>query len=406
MPSPTRREFLSQLGAGALVLRQPATGGSQPPGTPYDVLIAGGRVIDPSQGLSAERDIGIAAGLIRALAPAIPRQQARRVFDARGKIVTPGLVDMHGHVFDSVLPISIDPDLVGIPKGVTTIVDGGSAGAATFPGFRKHIIQRAATRIYALLNISTIGLVVTNELYIDPVLIDPKAAVRTIEANRDLILGLKVRVLGSPETAARDLEIMTLAREAADATGIPIMIHWSNDPKVLGLLKKGDIVTHPFNPPRAGFSLLGDNNNILPQILELRDRGIFTDFAHGTHLQWTIAERAAALGWFPDTISTDIHRAHVFPNGVVGDLPMTLAKFMYLGMTLEESIARVTSGPARILKFPEAVGSLAPGAVADVAVFDLVEGDVELLDSTRAKRTGRQRLVPVATVRAGRLSAV
>ena len=161
-----RRHFLQQAVAAAALVAAPQDE------MPFDLLIAGGRVLDPARNIDATLDIGIAGSRIAAVAANLPRARARRVFDAAGKIATPGLIDMHGHVFDSFLPVSIDPDLVGIPKSVTTIVDAGSSGANTFPGFRKYIIDRAATRVYALLNISTIGLVVQNELYLDPKMID------------------------------------------------------------------------------------------------------------------------------------------------------------------------------------------------------------------------------------------
>jgi dihydroorotase len=372
---------------------------------PYDLLITGGRVIDATQRLSAVRDVAITGGRIARIDTSIPPQQARQVFDARGKLVSPGLIDIHGHVYDSAITISIDPDVIGIPKGVTTIVDGGSAGAGTFAGFRKYVIERAQTRIYALLNISTIGLVVTNELYLDPRMIDPKAAITTIQQNRSLILGIKVRVNGRQNDLAHDIGVLKKAREASDATGVPIMLHWTNEPDLLAILKKGDVLTHPFNPPSANSSNLvgGEGQTILPQILALKDRGIWTDFSHGGHLAWNIAEAAAKQGWFPDTISTDIHRAHVPPNGVVIDLPTTMSKFLYLGLPIDQAIEKVTAIPAKILAFPEKIGSLQPGSVADVAVLDVATGEFELFDSRREKRIGRQKIVPVATIKGGKL---
>ena len=398
----SRREFFGQFGVAAVALPGARRGAAQAPAAqPYDLLIAGGRVIDPSQRLSAERDVAIANGTIARVASDIPRDGAREVFDARGKIVTPGLIDLHGHVYDSGIPISVDPDLVGLARGVTTIVDSGSTGARTFPGFRKHVIERARTRVYALLNIATIGLVVTNELFLDPAIVDPEAAIGVIEAHRDRILGIKVRVNGRADGGASDMAALRKTREAADATGLPIMMHWSNESELLELLRPGDILTHPFNPPRAGPSLLDENGQVHPQILALRDRGIFTDFAHGGHLQWDIAERAAAQGWFPDTISTDIHRAHLAPDGAVIDLPTTMAKFLYLGLSLEQVIERVTTNPTRVLDFPERIGTLNSGETADVTVLEVVNGGVELVDSTGAARVGRQTLVPVATVKSG-----
>jgi dihydroorotase len=258
--------------------------------------------------------------------------------------------------------------------------------------------------VCALLNISTIGLVVQNELYLDPKMIDPDAAVKTIEQNRGMILGIKVRITGHDDDVPHDVDVLNKARQAADQTGVPIMLHWTNDRRLLAILKAGDILVHPFNPPRSGPNLLGADGKVLPQILELKDRGIFTDFAHGTHLQWETAEKAAQQGWFPDTISTDIHRAHAAPNGAVIDLPTTMTKFLHLGLTVNQAIEKVTANPARILKFPERVGNLEPGNVADVSVIQIEPGDFELLDSNRQKRTVRERIAPVAAVRAGKLT--
>jgi dihydroorotase len=393
-----RRHFLQQAGAAAAAFAAPQTDPS------FELLIAGGRVIDPGRKIDALLDIGIAGSRIAAVGPHLSRERARQVFDATGTMVTPGLIDMHGHVFDPFLPVSIDPDQVGIPKAVTTIVDAGSAGANTFPGFRKYVIERAATRVYALLNISVIGLVVQNELYLDPKMIDPRAAVKTIQENRGMILGIKVRITGRDEDVPHDVEVLKKARQAADETALPIMLHWTNDFRLLAILKTGDILVHPFNPPRSGPNLLGTDGRILPQILELKDRGIFTDFAHGNHLQWDIAEKAAQQGWFPDTISTDIHRAHAAPNGVVIDLPTTMSKFLHLGLTPNQAIEKVTANPARILKFPEKPGSLEPGAVADVSVTEIQSGDFDLLDSDRQKRTVHRRIAPIAAIRAGKLT--
>lgn len=404
MHQTNRRQFLSQIGAASVVLStEMARAARQESGATYDLLIAGGRVIDPIQRLSADRDIAVANGRIAEIAPMIPHARARQVIDASGKIVTPGLIDLHGHVYDRGIRISVDPDQVGVARGVTTIVDGGSTGATTFAGFRKYVIERATTDVYALLNIATIGLVVTNELFLDPEIVDPQAAVRVIEKHRDRILGIKVRVRGLRESLAADLQALRKTREAADATRLPIMMHWSNEPELLELLRAGDIVTHPFNPPRVGPSLLDANGRVLPQILKLRERGILMDFAHGSHLKWAIAEQAAVEGWFPDTISTDIHRAHLAPNGAVIDLPTTMAKFLYLGLSLEQVIERVTIRPASALNFPERLGILKPGEIADVSVFEVVRGKVELRDTTGATRVGSQRLVPVATVKSGHL---
>ena len=393
----SRRTFLSQLGGVAASLAVARSQG------PPDLLIAGGRVVDPVRGFAGLADVAIAGDRIVQVGPGLPRAAAKQVVDARGAIVAPGLIDVHGHVYDEGIPTSVDPDFVGVPTGVTTIVDGGSTGASTFPGFRRYVIARARTRVLAWLNISTIGLAVNNEIYLDPRMIDVAAAVRTIREHPAIVLGLKVRVTGRDEDVPHDVEVMKKAREAADTARVPIMMHWSNDLRLLDLLKSGDVMTHPFNPPRAGPDCLGPEGKVRPQILELRARGVLIDFAHGTHLLWETAEKAAAQGFYPDTISTDVHRAHIGPNGVVGDLVTTMTKFVRLGLTVDQAIEKVTAAPARMLKFPERIGTLEPGAVADVSVLAVEDGKFDLLDSARQPRTASSRIVAKATVRAGRL---
>jgi dihydroorotase len=369
----------------------------------YDLLIAGGRVIDPSQKLSAERDVAIVGGKIARIAENIPPAQARQVFDAKGKIVTPGLIDMHTHVYKYGINLNVDSDIVGFQSGVTTVLDCGSTGAGTFLGFRKYVIDVVPTRIYALLNISTIGLVVTNEIYLDPAMINARAAIQTISTNRDRIMGIKVRVNGKHSDLAHDLEVMKTARQVADATGLPIMMHWSVEPELLAILKKGDILAHPFNPPSPNSSNLfgGDTqaDKVLPQILALKDRGIFTDGQLATtHHSWQVSEKATKQGWFPDAISTDISRA---PDGSPASVLVPMTEFLHLGMPLEQVIAGVTINPARIMNFPEKVGTLEPGVTADVAILDLQQGSFEYGDQARQSRTLKQQFVAAATVKGG-----
>src|SRR5687768_5039563 len=321
MSGSSRRSFLGQVGAAAIAipglrnLQAQAQAAQASGAVAYDLLIAGGRVVDPSQNPSAERDVAILGGRIARVAANIPPSQARQVFDAKGKIVTPGLIDIHTHVYKYGINLWVDPDLVGFQSGVTTLVDAGSTGASTFQGFRTYVMEPAANRIYALLNISTIGLVVLNEIYLDPRMVNAQAAIRTISANRDRLLGIKVRVNGRHSDLAHDLGVMKVAREVGDATGLPIMLHWTVEPELLALLKKGDILAHPFNPPESTqANLFGADkqqaDKILPQILALKERGIWTDVQLGTtHHSWTIAEKAMSQGFVPDALSTDITRA-------------------------------------------------------------------------------------------------
>jgi dihydroorotase len=394
---PSRRAFLATAAAlAAAPVFTRAQG--------VDLLITGGRIIDPDAGLDGVADIAIAGGLIQQVAPSLPTAGARRVVDARGRIVTPGLVDLHVHVYDRVVPISIDADAACLARGTTTAVDGGSAGANTFAGFRAHVVERARTRLFAMLNISKIGLADSNE-YSDLRFVDPDAAVKVIEANRDVILGVKVRL--TPDiVGGQDLEVLRRARQAADAVRLPMMVHIGGGAsplqKTLELFRPGDVLTHALHG-RTG-QIMDAAGRLLPAVVEAQRRGVVMDVGHGSgNLSFEVAERAARAGWFPDTISSDIHSGNV--KGPVIDLPTTLSKFLMLGMTLPQVIRAATSAPAAALRIPGKVGTLAEGAPADIAVLDLRDGPVTFTDSLRQTRTATRSLVHVATLKAGAIVA-
>jgi len=372
----------------------------------YSLLVKGGRVIDPSQGISDELDVAISGSRVARLAKNIPESSAELVLDARGKIVTPGLIDLHVHVYDSATPLGIPPDPNCIAKGVTTAVDAGTSGAHTFPGLRRFIINVASTRIYALLNISTIGMTPNSfdnqwgEL-LDLRHANPRLAIQTIEKNRDVILGIKIR-LGKNLSGEHDLQALKLAREAADAVQLPIMVHIGGTtsplPKILAMLKKGDIVTHCYRASSEG--ILNEKGRVLPAAFKAGERGVHFDVGHGQgSFAFEVAEKAMAQGLLPGTISSDLHHYNVY--GPVFDLATTLSKFLLLGMTLEQVIERATTNAARALTFPLGLGTLKEGAEADVAVFELREGNFDFVDTVKQKRRGQLKLVPAATVKSG-----
>jgi dihydroorotase len=409
----TRRAVLREGLLGALVYhllgtRATLRAASRLQGPRYDLLIKGGRVVDPSQDVSGPRDVAILGHTIARVAADLPEADALHVLDVKGAIVTPGWIDVHVHVYDGVAPLGIPADPNCVAKGVTTVLDAGSAGAHTFPGFRKYVIDVAQTRIRALLNISVVGQStlspdnphgeLLNLNYANPAL-----AVRTIERHRDVILGIKVR-LSRNIAGENDLRALQLAREAAAAVGLPMMVHIGDTQtplkELLPVLRPGDVITHCFHGREGG--ILDDRGRVLPEVLATVGRGVHLDVGHGAgSFAFDVAERAIRQDLLPGTISSDLHQFNI--HGPVFDLATTLSKFLHLGLTLEQVIARVTTHPAKTFGFPAGLGTLREGAEADVAVFALLEGDFPFTDSLGRRRVGHQKLSPVATVKSGRL---
>jgi dihydroorotase len=372
--------------------------------TAYDLAITGGTVIDPASGLHERRDVGIAGGRISAIEPHLSGGDAADAIDASGAYVVPGLIDLHVHVYPGVADLSVEPDPTYLGRGATTVVDGGSSGANTFPGFRRYVIEPSRGRILAFLNISLLGQVDTmlGELH-DLRFADPERAARVAQANPDLIVGFKVRL---SEMLAGPNGFVGLERaiEAGEATGLPVMSHIGGTPfdieEALAIMRPGDIVTHAFTGWRPGV-IVDDAGRLVAGAREARERGVRFDVGHGQgSFTWAVAEAALADGFRPDTISTDLHRFNI--ASPVGDLATTMSKFLLLGLSLDEVVAMVTSAPSASLGAAGAnLGRLVVGAEADVTVLRLEEGRVALMDSAGATRDADRRLVPIATVRAG-----
>jgi len=370
----------------------------------YDLVIRNGVVVDPAQGLSERRDVAIQTGRIASVAKEIPPDSAWEVLDAAGHLVTPGLIDIHVHVYPGVSHYGVPPDATCLARGVTTVCDAGSAGADTFDGLRRYVIDVSETRVLAFLNISAIGMVspLDNELE-DLRHASPERAIGVVERNRDLIQGIKVR-LSRRHVGRNGLEPLRLARKAAEAVGMPIMVHpGDTDPslgEILAELRPGDLVTHCFHGRPQG--ILDGDGKVLPEVMEAARKGIVFDVGHGVgSFSFDVARRALAQGLLPATISSDLHHYNV--NGPVFDLATTMSKFLVLGRPLEEVVAKTTSVPARLLGLADRLGSVREGFSADLAVFKLVEGEFEFEDSMKEKMLGRQRLEPVAVIRRGRI---
>jgi dihydroorotase len=380
---------------------------------PLDLLVRGGRVIDPASGLDAIRDVGIRYGRIAAIAEDLsgrvaparqeyPPETGTTVVDAVGKIVVPGLVDLHAHVYTGVCPLTVPADETSAASGVTTIVSAGDAGAHTIEGFRQLIVNQSRTRVLAFVHISTVGLTGWPEgEAIDLNYLDVDKVVRAIEENRDFAIGIKVREQAPLIVGDNGLEPVRLAVQAGERAGVPVMVHIGGAPAHLGelmeLLRPGDIITHCFTPAPHG---LVEDGRLIKEAQVARDRGIIFDVGHGFgSFDYGVVEQAVERGFWPDTISTDLHSLSV--RGPVGDLPRTMAKLLNLGMPLEDVVRAATLRPAEIIGRSETLGNLTVGGVADVAVLSLEDYDGTFTDSSGAERLAPKLLRAEATIRAG-----
>ena len=369
---------------------------------PFDLLVKGGEVVDPGSGRRGSYDIAVKRDRIAAVDRDIPAGAAARVIDATGKIVTPGLVDLHSHVFHGCSYWGVRPDPVASRSGVTTWIDAGSAGAMTLEGFREYIVKPAQARIYALLNISYIGLVGPDHELMNLNYCDIDVFRRIYDLNRDLVLGVKVRMMSSTvgEQGVKPLE---RARKAADECAVPMMMHIGYAPpsidECLPFLKKGDILTHCF----TGFDMriLGENGKLRNSARDAWERGVVMDIGHGTGaFVFEVAEPLIQQGYKPTVISTDIHQLSI--HGPMYDLPTCMNKCLTLGMSVEEVVEAATSAPAKAVGLDDEVGSLKPGQVADIALFEIEKGTFRYYDVNTDMREGRERLRHSLTIVGGR----
>ena len=369
----------------------------------FDTIIAGGEVLDPGAGIRGRLDVGIAGGRVAAIEPALDPAGAGRVIDAAGQLVTPGLVDLHTHVYWGVTYWGIEPDPVAARSGVTTWLDVGSAGAYSFPGFRRYVAEASRARVYSLLNLSSIGLIAESFELANLDYCDVDLAAQLVEPNRDLILGIKARI-DRNTTRGTGIRPLELARELADRVGLPLMVHIGNGPptidEVAALLRPGDILTHCFTG--GDMRIIRDApdlGRVHEQIAALHERGLILDIGHGTgSFSFTVTEAALARGLLPDVISSDIHQLSV--QGPMFDLPTTLSKFLGLGLSLPEVIERATSRPAAAMGRPD-LGTLRPGSPADLALFRVEEGEYTFYDVRMEPRRGTRRLVNTLTLVGG-----
>ena len=412
-PSINRRRLLTSLAmGGALAALSPGLRGATDPAGKFDLLIKGGEVIDPSRSLRAVRDVGIRHGVIAAVEPEIATQRAHKVIDASGRLVTPGLVDLHAHTFAYGSALGIPADELVPFQGTTTTVSAGDAGANNIAAFRRFIVGATRTRQYAFVHIANMGLTgfPVPELY-DIGFAQPEAAARAVAENADIVIGIKVR-MSQNVIAQHGIEPLRRALLACElsGTGAKVMCHIGGVEtpqlmaRILDLLRSGDILTHCYSgaPNLAGaFTNIVQDGRLLPAALEAKRRGVHFDVGHGGgSFDYSIAEAAIAQGAGPDTLSSDMH---VFSGNTPGKpyLTWVMSKFLNLGFTLEQVVAMATVNAARAIDRLPKLGTLEVGAPGDVTVLELVEDHVEFVDTRNNARTGARYLRPVQTVTGG-----
>ena len=412
----SRRKF---VGAAAAVAAYGTTGliaravhAAMGPDDKFDLVIKGGEVLDPSQKLRARRDVGIRSGVVEALEADIPAERALRVLDAGGKLVTPGLIDLHSHVYPYGSALGIPADELVPFQATTTVVSAGDAGANNFAAFRRHIMAQTRTRMYAFVHIANIGLAgfPVPELF-NISYADVPTAARALAENADVVLGIKVR-MSENVIDKHGLEPLKRAIAACEMAGTrgKVMCHIGGVQtralmsEILNTLRAGDILTHSYSgaPNNAGDGTnIVQDGKLLPAALAAKKRGVVFDVGHGGgSFDYTIAEAAIAQGAPPDTISSDIH---VFSGNTPGMpfLTWVMSKFLNLGFSLEQVIAMATVNPARVIGRLPKLGTLQPGAPGDVSILEVVEGPVRFVDTRKNERTGKVHLRPAQTVAGG-----
>ena len=377
---------------------------------PYDVVITGGRVVDPGRGVDAPLDVAIANGKIAKIAVGIDASEGERNIDARGRVVTPGLIDIHAHIYEHGVGNGLDPDLAGVRSGVTTIVDGGSAGSANYEGFHENIVGTAKTRVLANLHIAQTGLAVNPEARdANDVSIDDTIAVAS--RYKGEIIGIKIRACG-PALATMGMDYIHAALIAARESNVRLMVHigdpqWNVDPtitaRLLPLLRADDLITHLYTG--APGKVLDANRNVLPELVDARARGVGFDPAHGRfNMSFEVAKRMMEQGVLPDSISTDITKPGRM--SVVKSMTHVMSKFLALGFSLNDVISMSTFVPAGFIGMQEDLGTLAEGTTADIAILSIEQGKWTYDDALGVSLAGEIALQPILTFKGGEQHSV
>ena len=372
----------------------------------YDLILRGGRVIDPSQKLDATNDVAFSQGKVARIGPGLKADAGTDVRDVSGAIVTPGLIDLHTHVYWGGTSLGIDAEEFCRTSGVTTAVDTGSAGPGNFAGFRKHVIERSSVRILAYLHISFAGIFAFSSRIMvgeseEMRLMAPQDAVEVAKANRDIVVGIKVRV-GARASGRSGTAPLDVALQVAEEVGIPLMAHIDEPPpsyeEVIARLRPGDVLTHAFRPfPNSPATAQG---TVKRAVIEARRRGVLFDIGHGKgSFAFKTARAMLANGFMPDTISSDVHALCI--NGPAFDQVTTMSKFLCLGMPLVDVIGAATVNAAFALQRPE-LGSFKPGSAGDATILSIKDGRFDYVDVVGEHLAGDRRISSEGVVIAGR----
>ena len=409
MSALSRRDFLALSGSAAAVALSGPANAAMGPNDKFDLVIKGGEVLDPSQSLRAKRDIGIRWGVVEAVQESIPAERALKSIDASGKLVLPGLVDLHCHVYPYGSAIGIPADELVQFQGTTTVVSAGDAGVNNLAALRRFIVAQTRARMYAFVHIANNGLSAfpVAELYnIDNAQVE--ACAMALAENPDFLIGVKVR-MSENIIFKHGVEPLKRGIQACEMCGWPakMMVHIGGvETKelmsdILNLLRPGDVLTHCYSgfPNMSGvFTNIVQDGKLLPAALAAKQRGVIFDVGHGGgSFDFTVADIAIPGGCTPDTLSSDIH---VFSGNTPGTpfLPNVMSKFMAMGFSLEQVVAMATIAPAKIINRAPKIGTLQQGAPGDVSIMELVEGPVTFVDTRNNKREGKAYIKPVQTV--------
>jgi len=375
----------------------------------YDLIVKAGVVVDPAQKLHDVKDIAVSKGRIAAVEDELRVDDAKLVVNADGKIVTPGLIDLHVHAYGGVGRYGLDADISCLPTGVTTALDAGTTGAETFVGFKRYVLDKSRTRLYAFVHIVTDGLAREPEL--DRLSnADASRTAEICEAYPDLIRGVKVRLTRNAVVSVNPLDALDLALEAAERSGLPLMVHgirgdekYSRDvtgADVISRLRRGDILTHTYAPSS---SILDAEGNVSDEACRAASRGVIFDVGHGAgSFSFQTARKALAQGFKPHTISSDMHAISF--RGPMFDLGTTLSKLMILGLPFDEVIEKATLAPAMVLGIDKGLGRLSEGAEADIVIFKVLQGKFFFRDVLGESMTGSKWLVPTTVIRGGEVN--